>query len=460
MPNYTLPPDLASQDEAAKQQEALAQILMQRSLQPVQSGNSMSPVSPLQGIAQIIAARRAGALYKGALDKRTQLGTEYNQRMTEGVNDYIRQRFGETSARPAMDAELTGDASPVTTGANPRAAMVQALTSRNPVLQGLGAMDYKQELELNKPRVLAADTRLVFPGGERPDVTNTPGSKKAIPDNWASFLPPGAQRDSNDPPGMFRLKGPDGQPDVYSMEFDRGQLFGYKKLDNGPTVNLNGGRSPYHLPLSTPQGIFDWDARTGAMTQKLGPDGKPIMKATDDPGNRGAVAAAQHAGTVAGTLTEQVRQKLPMLETTVGQANALINEMVGSPDGKIKPHPGFQGYVGWTWKPGMRFIEGSPEANFEAILKQIKGRAFMQAYETLKGGGQITEIEGQKGTEALTRMSKAQNEEEFTKAARDFQEVLNVGLARARQQAKESPMAPPAAEPSVNDLLKKYGGGQ
>jgi hypothetical protein len=109
-------------------------------------------------------------------------------------------------------------------------------------------------------------------------------------------------------------------------------------------------------------------------------------------------------------------------------------------DGKVieqgtKPHPGFKNYVGAALVPGMRFVEGSDTASFEVRQKQIEGKAFLEAFQTLKGGGAITEKEGEKGTAAIMRMNKASNEREYTAAARELQEVLRTGMDRARTKA-------------------------
>ena len=101
--------------------------------------------------------------------------------------------------------------------------------------------------------------------------------------------------------------------------------------------------------------------------------------------------------------------------------------------------------------PGARFIPGSKEAGFQAYLDQVKGGAFLQAFETLKGGGQITQIEGEKATAAITRMSVAQNESEFVKAAREYQDAIKKGVERARRSATGQGTAQ-----TVDDLLNKY----
>lgn len=461
MAEYNLPPDLASEQEALKQQEALASILANRSLAPVQSSNPMSPVSPLQGVAQIIAARRAGQLRNSALQGRRELGEEYNRRMSEGVQDYMRTRFGTGVQPDPQEFEQAADfgtPAPAPARGNPREAMIMALTSRNPVLQGLGAADYKQELEMRKPRVLGKDAKVVFPGSDQPEISNPAPAEKAIPKNWQTFLPPNAKRLPNDPNGVFRMPGASGADDVYAIEFERGLPKGYKRIDADPNLGANGGNgTPYWNLVSTPQGLLAVSARNPRERMFITDEkGNHLMKAPDDPGNRGDVAAATAAGKEQGKLTETTRQRLPSIIEQTNQHLALIDKLVGSEDGKTKPHKGFSSYVGFTLRPGARLIHGTPEAEFENILNQVKGGSFMQAYETLKGGGQITVIEGEKGTQALERMQRATTEKDFVDAARDFQKVLRVGLERAKAQAASSPRAP--RNQTLEDLLKKYGG--
>ena len=78
---------------------------------------------------------------------------------------------------------------------------------------------------------------------------------------------------------------------------------------------------------------------------------------------------------------------------------------------------------------------GSDTAGFLTRLDQIKDKTFLQAFESLKGGGQITQIEGEKATSALNRMNTAQSEVEFIKAAREFEENLRTGMELAKKKA-------------------------
>ena len=141
--------------------------------------------------------------------------------------------------------------------------------------------------------------------------------------------------------------------------------------------------------------------------------------------------------------------------------------MIGNKELGIPAHPGFTGYVGATWKPGARLVEGSDEASYQALENQAKGGAFLEAYKTLKGGGQITEVEGKKATEAITRMNKAQNEDEYIKAALEYRSIIKKGIDRGKKGQSPSGMAIPEGAKSMlknNPALReafdaKYGVG-
>lgn len=80
-------------------------------------------------------------------------------------------------------------------------------------------------------------------------------------------------------------------------------------------------------------------------------------------------------------------------------------------------------------------IPGTAAADFKARLDQVGGEQFLQAFESLKGGGQITEIEGQKATEAIARMQRSQTEKEFDKSVKEFQGIVKKATERARAAA-------------------------
>ncbi|MFZ4388209.1 MAG: hypothetical protein ACOYOI_08625, partial [Chthoniobacterales bacterium] len=85
--------------------------------------------------------------------------------------------------------------------------------------------------------------------------------------------------------------------------------------------------------------------------------------------------------------------------------------------------------------PGLKYVPGTSAADFNARLNEIQGGAFLQAFNTLKGGGSITETEGIKATAAINRMSTAQSEKEFNIAAREYQDILRTGIKNAKAKA-------------------------
>jgi hypothetical protein len=163
-----------------------------------------------------------------------------------------------------------------------------------------------------------------------------------------------------------------------------------------------------------------------------------------DPTRQAGIAQAKAGGAETGKAAAKAAADLPNAIDTANQAIALIDEMIGDTTvnnrgqivySKNRPIAGFEDYVGASWRPGMRLVEGSDAASYEVRQKQIEGQAFLDAFETLKGGGQITEKEGEKATVAKSRMNKATSEVEYIKAARELQEVLREGVKRAKAKA-------------------------
>ena len=140
------------------------------------------------------------------------------------------------------------------------------------------------------------------------------------------------------------------------------------------------------------------------------------------------------------------RNTLNALDQMIGDARIEQGRIVIPKDGR-RPHGGFEGVVG-AGIPGVRFIQGTQAAGFDALLEQVQGGAFLQAFRDLRGGGSITQIEGEKATTALTRIKRAQSEIEFVKAAREFAEILRNGVKNADKRytrlTGEAPEAAPA----------------
>lgn len=77
-------------------------------------------------------------------------------------------------------------------------------------------------------------------------------------------------------------------------------------------------------------------------------------------------------------------------------------------------------------------VPNTPQYDFAQKAQQLQGQAFLQAFEGLKGGGQITETEGKKATDAIGRLSTAQSEKAYREALGELRGVLVA--AKDRQQ--------------------------
>ena len=180
-----------------------------------------------------------------------------------------------------------------------------------------------------------------------------------------------------------------------------------------------------------------------------------------DPTLQGNIAASKAAGTEYGKAGAQANIALPGAIATGEEAIRKVDELVGKAPvidketGKVvtpgtKPAAGFGQAVG-AGIPGLKYIPGTSVTDFNKRLEEIQGGAFLQAFNTLKGGGSITEAEGTKATQAINRMSTAQSEKEFNIAAREYQDVLRTGISRAKAKATGG-AAPAGGEIDFNSL--------
>jgi hypothetical protein len=94
-------------------------------------------------------------------------------------------------------------------------------------------------------------------------------------------------------------------------------------------------------------------------------------------------------------------------------------------------------------------LEGSARSLLDAVLpgaqekynelkyrvEQLRGGIFTEAFKSLRGGGQITEKEGEKASAALARLDTAQGVEAFKQALREYQFYIRQGIARLEGQA-------------------------
>ena len=118
-----------------------------------------------------------------------------------------------------------------------------------------------------------------------------------------------------------------------------------------------------------------------------------------------------------------VSQEIVGKEMMIGQIDALLF------DPALGKALGIEGFLR-TPLAGLGL--DTETARVKARIDQIQGGAFLEAYKSLRGGGQITELEGQKAEAAQARFSTAQNEEDFRDALMEYKFYIEQGIKRLR----------------------------
>jgi hypothetical protein len=237
---------------------------------------------------------------------------------------------------------------------------------------------------------------------------------------------------------------------AFHPELDKGQALG----PNGQVMNLPGA---VQSAADMAGGVEGAKAAATAPYQfqtVTGPDGRPrvISNATAAAlGSTGGIIAAgpSPAQTAADTARASAGASADIgLPQTLSNANQTLQVIDA-----LKSHPALGDRTGL--RAVLPAIPGTQGADFDALAAQLKGKLFLQAYGDLKGGGQITEVEGKKATEAMARLNQTQSREGYVKALNDLGDVIRAGAERAQAQAQRlqpvagaRPSAPSAPAPS------------
>jgi hypothetical protein len=127
------------------------------------------------------------------------------------------------------------------------------------------------------------------------------------------------------------------------------------------------------------------------------------------------------------------------LPGAVGSAERMLRDIeAAKSDPNLKSVTGsVQGRIpGWAQTEGM--------ARAQSRIDKVKGQAFLQAFQSLKGGGAITEMEGAKAEQALTRLShsaQTMGDDDFQSALDDARKEVFAVVNLARAKAGMPPVA-------------------
>lgn len=184
--------------------------------------------------------------------------------------------------------------------------------------------------------------------------------------------------------------------------------------------------------------------KSGKVVRSEMPDGVTV-----DLGVKSREAAM---GTEEGKLLVEIKGSLPGKKQMMDGTVKLIDEVLT--DRALAQSVGsIQGNL-----PSIR--QGS--IDFDKRVEQLKGRAFLDARQMLKGGGAITDYESTKAEMAIARLDQAQSEDQFKAALKDFRDAVTEGYAKMEAFAASAGGqggAKPAAAPVANEKIingKRY----
>jgi hypothetical protein len=196
------------------------------------------------------------------------------------------------------------------------------------------------------------------------------------------------------------------------------------------------------------------DERNRLLTarQTMTPAGVPVATAQAAP-----AAPASGGGSL---LAQQTQQKETAQEVGTDIGKIKVNQTKSEQNADylltkindLVTHPGFSVSVGATVQPGFQYIPGTDRASWADRFKEIKGQAFLQAIQDLRGLGALSNDEGKAATEAIQRMGTGSSEKEFKAAAADFQTIIQRGIDRNREKLGQPPLY---GTPAASELAKQ-----
>ena len=319
------------------------------------------------------------------------------------INDWL---SNNSNVLLGLSAGLLGGATPneqlgqglqnaasVATGNKRRNKTLEFLQQMNPQLAAaveagaLSPLDaYKTHVESQKPK--------------KPNLMSAGGSLyNADTDEWMS-PPAGAGNDAEY--GLNPQYGVDAQGNPVILQLSKGGTSKQTALPDGVSL----AKEPIKLDAGTHFVLLDPITR------------QPVGQIPKD-------LAGAETEKAAGKATGEARAALPQVETAANQMLATIDSlatdpylgnMLGSVDSRT---------------PNLT----SDAARVQSKMDQIGGQSFLQAFNMLKGAGQITEIEGQKATQAMARLNTAQNDTDYKAALNELRAVVNSAIQNARIKA-------------------------
>ena len=234
------------------------------------------------------------------------------------------------------------------------------------------------------------------------------------------------------------VKGVDanGQPAAFGADIDPSIIQGI--LQNPDAVQVDGGQRDVQQFSQPPAPPRSGPVRVASPAEQAAAKAAATARAENE--NAGLIAdtaAQKQLATEQAKNTAEAQNNLSKVRSVVSNVTRSVAEMRGA--------KGIDDIVGGSVysripdavaEPLVGFISaGRDSADAMAKYKKLVGANFLQGFEQLKGGGQITEQEGQKAEQAFGRLQRSQSRESFDAALDELDSVMKEIMAGAESRA-------------------------
>jgi hypothetical protein len=176
--------------------------------------------------------------------------------------------------------------------------------------------------------------------------------------------------------------------------------------------------------------------------------GEPVAK------NLAEAERQKGIGTATGKMEGTAAAEIEGARLKTQQALDLIDKIAADP-----ALPSITGTIqGGILAPGIPMLTGGQAgSDLAARIENLQGKVFVQAYDSIRGAGQITEQEGAAAQAAIENLKRTQGTEAYKAALETLKQTLTDLLAVSEAKAARGGAAPAAGDLSDDDFLKSLG---
>ena len=179
-------------------------------------------------------------------------------------------------------------------------------------------------------------------------------------------------------------------------------------------------------PQAAPQGVQPSRAPAGL---ELDEEARTLLESTTNPRERAAVR--ENLMKEAFTKRKEQRELSKQQKKDLMQSKELkrtLDTLLNDPNLSDISGSVQGGYASSDFVPA--WLKTDAQRKLQPVVNKLKGQQFLQAYQGLRGGGQITEVEGKKAEQAQAALDQSMEDKDFRKALLDYSKVIENGIAR------------------------------